>query len=277
MSSTRICLCSFAALLPNTPPANFFFSSWSFNIVSSMLSLTMSLTTLTSSCCPIRCTLSIACSSAAGFHHGSTKYTLDAAVRFIPAPAALRLASSTSGAPGPVDANSLITSVLFFIVIEPSKRKTLKPAALSGSSSKMSIFLNWEKTTDFVKELVLLDAWRSFNRVETLEEIGLSEETAPASTSEGFNGGATKRSDWDKGWRQMGQHGLRCLRVFSMHGWQNMWVHRVIMVLFGGERQTGQSKSSPSSIMDPNFLSRSGFVEISAKVNFPKSFSFTKN
>lgn len=117
----------------------------------------------------------MACSSIAGFHHGSSRYTVEAAVRLMPALEAFRLASKMVGPSGAGTPNSLITWDLFFAFIDPSKRITLKPACFKGSSSRSSILRNWEKTIDLDNGLASREADRSFRSAATLDD-GLDDE-----------------------------------------------------------------------------------------------------
>lgn len=96
----------------------------------------------------------------------------------------------------------------------------------------------------------------------------MPENSVVVSSSEAFGGGTKKSCDLDRGFRQMGQRGLRVFRVFSIQDWQKIWAQHVMMVLVGGERQTGQSKSSPSSNIEASFFSNSGFLETFVSVIF---------
>lgn len=77
--------------------------------------------------------------------------------------------------------------------------------------------------TDFIAEFCFLVSNRSCSKVETFEEMHLLETKALDSLSlEDSVGGARKRSDFDKGWRQIGQQAFRCFIVLSMQAWQKI-------------------------------------------------------
>lgn len=262
-SSLLISLWSFWLLLLKAFLASTLFFSCSCNILSSIVSLAINLTIFTSSFCPILWTLSIACSSIAGFHHGSTKYTVEAAVRFIPAFDAFKLASKIVGPSGAGTPKSLITFALLLALIDPSKRITLKPAALRGSSSKSNIFRNWEKMTDLELGFASLDANRSFRSATTLDD-DFEDEPSVVDDWEASGGGALKRSDSESGWRHIGQLGLVRFIVLRMHDSQKMWAQHVIMISVGGDMQIGQSKSSPSCKTESSFCNNVGLFFTSA-------------
>uniref|UniRef100_A0A0A8Z874 CHR931 n=1 Tax=Arundo donax TaxID=35708 RepID=A0A0A8Z874_ARUDO len=50
-----------------------------------------------------------------------------------------------------------------------------------------------------------------------------------------------------------------------MQVWQYMCVQLVMTVFAGGERQIGQSKSSPSSTNEASFFKSSGFLDTSSR------------
>lgn len=257
-----ICFSSFCPFLPKAFFANILFFSCNCKILTSIVSLAINLTTFTSCFCPIRWTLSMACSSIAGFHHGSIKYTVEAAVRLMPAFEAFKLASIIVGPSGAGTPNSLITWDLFFAFIDPSKRITLKPACFRGSSSRSSIFRNWEKTIDLEDGFASLETARSFRSAATLDD-GLDDEPSVKGVWEG-SGGALKRSDSESGWRHIGQQGFVRFIVFRMQGSQKICAQQVMMISVGGEMQIGQSKSSPSCNTESNFSSNFGLFFTSA-------------
>lgn len=77
--------------------------------------------------------------------------------------------------------------------------------------------------TDFIVGFCFLVSNRSFNKVETFEETGLPEpKTLDSSSLDDCVDGAKKRSDFDKGWRQIGQRAFRCFRVLRMQAWQKI-------------------------------------------------------
>ena len=94
------------------------FCWWRSMILSSIVSLHINLTTSTLFFYPILWTLSIACSSTAGFHQGSTKNAWLATVRLRPTPPAFREIRKTFICL--LNLNSSSTSALFFWGILPS-------------------------------------------------------------------------------------------------------------------------------------------------------------
>lgn len=94
---------------------------------------------------PIRCTLSIACSSTAGFHQGSIRNTLLAATKLRPTPAVFKETRKicTFGSYW----NDLTILVRYLWVLLPSIRTYLNLFFLIYYSSKSSIPKNWLKMT----------------------------------------------------------------------------------------------------------------------------------
>nr|GMD74387.1 hypothetical protein Iba_chr13aCG4790 [Ipomoea batatas]GME13594.1 hypothetical protein Iba_scaffold14563CG0030 [Ipomoea batatas]GME15435.1 hypothetical protein Iba_scaffold16188CG0010 [Ipomoea batatas]GME15437.1 hypothetical protein Iba_scaffold16189CG0020 [Ipomoea batatas] len=92
----------------------------------------------------------IACSSTAGFHHGSCINTLEAAVRFKPTPPAFRDISKTIFSV--VSLNSCKTFSLCFCWVFPSNLKNPMPLFLRGISRRSRNKVHWLKTMLFSPE-----------------------------------------------------------------------------------------------------------------------------
>ena len=135
---------------------------------------------------PIRCARSLACRSAAGFHHGSKCTTVEARVKFRPYPPAFKLIRKTDGPAGLWNwSTSFCRSLL-----APSSRRLSMERLFNSSSMSLSWVANWLKTSIFRDEASEPDT-RSINRLILTERC--SSGTARSSRISGENNAVSQQ------------------------------------------------------------------------------------
>mmetsp|Transcript_16680 Transcript_16680/g.34361 ORF Transcript_16680/g.34361 Transcript_16680/m.34361 type:complete len:317 (-) Transcript_16680:342-1292(-) len=149
MSST-VNIFRLAASLPTVPSKTSLFFSWSCSTRSSTVPSAMNLTARMGLYWPSLWVLSMACISAAGFHHGSNRYASFATVRFRATPPAFRLIRRTRTDGSSLNAVSASSRDCTFI--PPWTMRTPRPRSWRHGSEtrrhrqRSSIEVNCEKT-----------------------------------------------------------------------------------------------------------------------------------
>mmetsp|Transcript_2556 Transcript_2556/g.10129 ORF Transcript_2556/g.10129 Transcript_2556/m.10129 type:complete len:314 (+) Transcript_2556:312-1253(+) len=132
--------------LPMVPSKTSFFFSWSFKMRSSIEPAMTSRTAVMGRCWPSRCVRSSACSSAAGFHHGSSRKVREAAVRLSATPPALSEIRKTR-TDGSESKAWMMRSRAGRLIL-PSSFTHRTPAWVKRCSTRSSIDVNCENTMD---------------------------------------------------------------------------------------------------------------------------------
>mmetsp|Transcript_5125 Transcript_5125/g.19199 ORF Transcript_5125/g.19199 Transcript_5125/m.19199 type:complete len:309 (+) Transcript_5125:186-1112(+) len=189
------------------------FWDWRARIFSSMVPAATRRTTSTSRVCPMRWQRSTACCSTAGDHQGSQSTTRLAAVRFNPAPAALRLHSATRA---PLAWKAAILARRSCTSVEPSITMLGVPAFLNSSSNTPSRTVNCEK---IMIESSLLASRTISKTACTLAEAHAASARAPSSTQGTTRTGAV---------RQSGQLSPTRAMEDRMQSWWKAWPQPVI-------------------------------------------------
>mmetsp|Transcript_14865 Transcript_14865/g.44444 ORF Transcript_14865/g.44444 Transcript_14865/m.44444 type:complete len:297 (+) Transcript_14865:1298-2188(+) len=207
---------------------------------------------------PIRWTRWMACSSTAGFHHKSSRYSRVAAVRFNPTPPAFREMSNTRPAPDPHDASSLSHATRFCLssrLREPSKRWQGICAASTAAPTRSRKEVHWEKTTarlpasmsscsSFMSSLIFVLCAASaqpslpFSLPEARARSREGKREAPGRTFSDLRLRAP-------GWRHTGHSPFHSSMALIAQSRQKMWPQGVMAGSSGVSTQMGQSGSAP--------------------------------
>mmetsp|Transcript_57043 Transcript_57043/g.144640 ORF Transcript_57043/g.144640 Transcript_57043/m.144640 type:complete len:239 (-) Transcript_57043:510-1226(-) len=221
----------------------------------------------------MRCTLWMACSSTAGFHHKSRRYRRDAAMRFRPTPPAFRETIKVRPGPAPLSSgagsdNQFTLAWRWSRLKEPSKRCQFTLAASNALPTKSKKEVHCENTTTR-RPSAMSRRSRDINAFIFVLSAP-SPPAAPWPTPAGPRASAMSRAGKREapgktlsdlrsipGLRQTGHSPPHLLGILSAHSRQKIWPQGVMVGSCGTSQQMGQSERTPlrisSSTLVTNF------------------------